>query len=74
MVVWDKFVDIIRFELEGDEYKPEYRIYTECHYFFAENSISVGFLSETLIYQFSRTGLRIYSINRFNQGSYTSNK
>jgi hypothetical protein len=35
----------------------------------AENSLAVGFLSDTLIYQFSRSGLRVYSINKFNNGS-----
>ena len=36
--------------------------------------MAVGFLSGTLLYQFSRTGLRIYSINRFSQGPYQLSK
>lgn len=74
MIVWDKCVDILTFHIYGSINKPEYKVSTQCHYFFAENSLSVGFLSDTLIYQFSRSGFKTYSINRFSEGSYTSNK
>lgn len=39
----------------------------------AETSLAVGFLSNTLIYQFSRTGMRVYSIKKFMSGGSSGN-
>lgn len=61
--------------IELQDTKPlTFDIRTLSHYFLAENSIAVGFLSDTLVYQFSRSGLRAYSINKFPKGNYKGSR
>jgi hypothetical protein len=68
LIVWDKYLEIVGIDLL--QLKPaQFNIRTLSHFFLAENSLAVGFLSDTLIYQFSRSGLRVYSVNRFRNGS-----
>ena len=68
LIVWDKYLEIVGIDLL--QLKPmQFNIRTLSHFFLAENSIAVGYLSDTLIYQFSRSGLRVYSTNKFRHGS-----
>lgn len=68
LIVWDKYLEIVEIDLL--ELEPtQFNIRTRCHFFLAENSLAAGFLSDTLIYQFSRSGLRVYSSNKFRPGS-----
>lgn len=68
LIVWDKYLEVVGIDMLQTS-PVQFNIRTLNHFFMAETSLSVGFLSDTLLYQFSRSGLRVYSSNKFLEGS-----
>ena len=64
MVVWDKYLEIL--DIKIDSYEPFQYSFSITHKeFLPDSTIIAGFLSNSLIYQVTRVGIKIHSVSKF---------
>jgi hypothetical protein len=66
MVVWDKYLEIV--QIDVTTFVPPVYSFSITHKFlFPDSTILAGFLSNSLLYQVSPLGVRLYSATTFDR-------
>ena len=64
MVVWDKYLEIVEMKITSF-YPPVYSFSITHKFLFPDSTIIAGFLSNSIMYQVTRVGIKLFSTTTF---------
>ena len=66
MVIWDKYLEIISLNIESCQ-PLKYTFAITHKFLLPDSTILGGFLSNSMVYQVTRVGVKVYSVTKFQE-------